>query len=228
MAEVIDWPLCTLTPVEIALDHAWHSRDGGAGLNGVTQVVSPLSSLWEMSLSFSLFRATRIRSYRAIKMRLMGRTNHVRFPLFDPYRVRFGDAGWPEPPGIPFGDGSFFDDGTGFAGPDVSTTVSLAGSLGDDEVRFNVSSINDALSGGQFFSIDDFLYLVVGLGDKVGNNRTFRILPPLRADIAVGDIVKVGRPTLRCRLVDDRSGAVNMRLGKFGEPTMEFVEVLER
>lgn len=229
MAAIIDWPFRTLTPVEIGIDHAWNSRDGGAGLNGVTQIVSPLSGLWEMSVTFSQAREAKNRAYRATKMKMKGRFGWVRFAIFDPFRVRFADAGWPEPSGgIPFSDGEFFSDGSGFASPDITTTVGAAGLLGAEEVALNADMMNDALGVGHFFSIDDYLHLVTGIGPLVGSSRTYEIGPPLRADVTVGDEVKIGRPTILCRLADDRSGAIRMRFGRFGEPSMEFVEVLER
>lgn len=230
MAEIVEWPIDALVPKEIGLNLAWNSRDGGAGLNGVTQIVSPLSALWEVSLALGLAGNVRVRAMRAVMAEIKGRYGWVRFPIFDPFRVRFADAGWDEPvlPGIPFSDGSLFSDGTGFRYPDIATTVEAVGELGAEEITLDVGSIDDALGTGQFFSINDYLYMVVRPLTISGSNRVFKIAPPLREDVAVNDEVKIGRPTILCRLVDDRSGFANLSYGRFGEARLDLVEVLER
>lgn len=231
MADIVDFPFKTLVPVEIGIDAAWNSRSGGEGMNGVTQIVSPLTALWEMSVLFNLTRESQGRAWRAVKMEMKGRYGWVRFPIFDPWRVRLADAGWPPAVagGIPHSDVAFFSDDSGYAYPDITTTVKAAGEIGDEEITLAIDDLGDALGAGHVFSINDFLYLVIRrLGEGAGVTRTFRIGPPLRADVAVGDVVQIGRPTILCRLVDDRSGAIRMKWGRFGEPSMEFVEVLER
>lgn len=228
MPDIIDFPLCTLTPSIIGINFAWNSRSGGSGFNGVTQVVSPLSGLWELAYIFEMAKEKHGRTYRALKMEMKGRFGWVRLPIFDPWRVRFVDAGWPTVE-VPWSDEAPWSDETPWAFPDITTTVGADGLLGDEEITLEVASINDALETGHFFSINDYLYLIVRpVNDMTGGKRRFKIGPPLRQDVTVGDEVKVGRPTILCRLADDRSGSTTWRLGKFGEPSMEFIEVLER
>lgn len=228
MPDIIDFPLCTLTPSTIAIDNTWFSRSGGAGLNGVTQIVSPLSSLWELSYIFQLAKESHGRAYRALKMEMKGRYGWVRLPIFDPWRVRYADAGWPTDE-VPWTGDVMWEDGVPWAMPDITTTVGVDGTLGDEEITLEVGSINDAMGRGHYFSVNDYLHLIIRpLDSMTGGKRRFKIGPPLRADFTSGYEVKVGRPTILCRLADDRSGSAPFKLGKFAEPGMDFIEVLER
>lgn len=228
-ADIVSWPLNTLYPTEISLELMWNTRGGGAGLNGIEQIVSPLSALWSMSITLNVGTEEWLRGYRALKAEMKGRFGWIRFPLFDPHRVRRADAGWDDSAPIPFSDGTFFSDGSGFASPDITTTVAVAGEIGDEEVAFVVDpTLNDALGTGHYLSINDYLHLVVRPLEKAGDNRIYKIAPPLRADIASADEVKIGRPTMLCRLADDKSGSVSLKYGRFGEPHLDFVEVLAR
>lgn len=229
---ILTWPLCVLTPVEIGVELIYASRSPGEPWAGRRQIISPLVSEWRLAMTLNLGTELRVRAFRALKAALKGRFTAINVPLFDPFRVRFEDAGWaaPTPPGISFSDGAFFSDGSGWAYPDVATTVAVAAEEGSEEITLEVASIGDALGVGHFLSIDDFLYVVRfgGYGERVDQNRTFGIAPELRADVAAGAVVRIGRPQMRARLAEDASGTAALRFGKFGQPVVEFVEVGER
>lgn len=236
---VKDWPLRILTPTAIGLDLYWPTRSTGEALGGDEQIGSALSARWQLSLTFSINREARVRTYRGVKASLKGRYVAVRFPIFDPFRVSVVDAGGLPltPGGIPFSDGAFFSDGTGFASPDVTTTVTAVAALRSETIELDVGSINDALGFGQFLSVldpalplnaQDWLHVITDVGELADEKRTFTIAPPLRNAVSIGDEVKIGRPMSLFRLKDDMSGSVSMQYGRFGQPSMDFVEVMRR
>lgn len=228
----IQWPIKTLAPSDIAVDLIYATRSPGDPWDGRRQIQTALVSEWRLSMTIPLGSEERVRAFRAMKTVLKGRYTAINIPICDPYRVRRTDAGWPTPvgPGIPFSDEALFSDDSGWAYPDITTTVAIAGSEGDAEIAIEVDSIGDTLGAGHRFSINDFLYEVPfdGVGARVSDRRTFSIAPELRADVAVGAEVRIGRPIIRARLADDLSGAGALHLGKFASPTMEFVEVFAR
>lgn len=235
---VKDWLGQTLTPVAIGLDLYWPTRSAGEALGGDEQIGSSLSARWGMTLDFNIRGQTQVRAYRGIKAGLKGRYVATRFAICDPFRIRFVDADWPVPSApIPFSDGTYFSDGTGFASPDVTTTVAAASALRSEEITLKVSTINDALGFGHFLSVTDptlpvdqadWLYMVTGVLERSGNNRTFTIAPPLRAAASIDNEVRIGRPRGLFRLRDDMSGAAAFDFGRFGKPSMDFVEVMRR
>lgn len=233
-----DWPLRTLIPTSVSLDLHWPTRSAGEALGGDEQIGSALSARWQMSMSFGLSDEARGRAYRGVKAGIKGRYVAVRIPICDPFRVHYGDALWPTTPvPTPLEDDVFFDDGTGFAVPQIVTTMAADADLRDETITLEVDSINDALGFGHFLSVldeslpiyaQDWLHVVTGVGDRTGDNRTFTIAPPLRADIASGSEVQIGRPRSLFRLRDDLSGSAEMQLLRFGTPSMDFVEVMRR
>jgi hypothetical protein len=234
-----EWPLRILTPTAIGLDLHWPTRSAGEALGGDEQIASALSARWQMSLSFDLSRRVDVLAYRGMKASLKGRYVAVRFPIFDPARVRRSEARWPAlvPEGISFSDGSFFLDDTGFASADIVTTVAIDADLRAETIVLDVSTIGDALGFGHYLSItdlslpagaQDWLYIVTGTEDPDSGTRTFTIAPPLRSAISIGDEVQIGRPMSLFRLRDDFSGSLSLEQGRFGQVSMDFVEVMRR
>lgn len=231
MAPIINLEPRVLTPIEIGLNFAWMTRDGGAGLNGVTQIASPLTGLWEVSLVFEQVTNARARYYRALKMQAKGRYCWIRVPIFDPFIINREDIGIP-PGTLPlhWDEGVLWSDGSGWALSDIRTTTSGVTNLGAEEINLAITGNLDSILGlGHYFSINDYLYMITSVGDLVSSKvRTYGIGPPLRETVAANSVVMVGRPTILCRLADDRSGSIRLRLGKYGQPTMDFIEVIDR
>jgi len=160
-------------------------------------------------------------------------------PIFDPFRVRFADAGWPEMPEPVDGPVPVdwtgpvpWSDPTPWAGTDIETTVQIGAIKGAELIVLDTNAMGDALGTGHFISINDYLYLTTRTHTLQGSGgdyyRPFDIGPPLREAIQPGDVVKIGRPTILCRLAEDRSGTIRLKFGRYGQPSMEFIEVLQR
>ncbi|MGK7663382.1 MULTISPECIES: hypothetical protein [unclassified Marinovum] len=125
---------------------------------------------------------------------------------------------------ISFSDGTGFDDGTGFALPEIEDPVVAADvAVGLRQVQLE-GYLGWLLSRGAFFSVNDFLYRVWTNDDGL---ITFN--PPLREAVTEGQEVRVIFPRTRLRLSDDAGWKTltdYMRWGRETNVVME--EVFER
>ena len=109
---------------------------------------------------------------------------------------------------MPFSDGTFFADGTGFAVPTIGfPSVTSAAQEGQGYLEVSNPA---ALPFGTYFTYDNHMYVCGGLS----GTRT-SIAPVLRSTIPAGTILNLNDLTVKVRLADDGEGAIHQINGKY-------------
>ncbi|WP_136440295.1 hypothetical protein [Pacificoceanicola onchidii] len=207
MATVIDIDPALLRR---AHENFWLDLDDvstGPGLDGREQVLYSENRRWIGRLDLIRLRPDAMRQAIVIGDRLRGRANVLRVTLCNHRTLVFsGDAHqfWRDAGLSPddisrghtlFDDGSTFDDGAGFALPDVGEpTVVADAPAGASEIQLD-GYLGRNISVAAYFSIADFLYRV-----EANVDGQIRFNPPLRQAVAAGDQANVTNPTVRVRL----------------------------
>lgn len=185
---------------------------------GGNSVYGPHAQLWLPKLTVGTIHNQRVwREMGAFFSRLGGQSGLLRIgdfsrgkPVYNVNRAG-GVSTW--------SDGTLFSDGYGFVSGLLPPTCFLAASAsrGDIDVMIGglPASIADALHRGDLFEVrpngipsaSPNLYQVMVTGSTDPSGRTgVEIRPPLRMDLAAGDMVVLNDPTSVFHLVDDSQG----------------------
>ncbi len=207
-----------------------NTRSGGVALNGMEQVISPLTSIWKWRIILPINTVGRARAWRAVNAKLKGRFNYLRARVCDQYRIGRRSIGASYPgDSVPHSDGAFFSDGTGYALAQPTSAVQVAAARGATSVRVLASDFAGAMTAGVFFSINDYLYVVTDW-ELAGTTEEYidvTFEPPLRAAIDVDDTVDFDAKSIWV-LDTDEMGRMPLRLGRFGEVELNLTEALGR
>ena len=201
----------------------------GEGVTGTGQVIYGQQPRWEASLTLSGFRPEQVRAWRVVKAKMRGRVNILRVPLCDMHRTSWRQLGITVPhpdPGIPHSDGTLHSDGTGYA-RELYFFAPAALEPGDDSIVFDAGDVRGALIPGQWFSHDDWPYLVTGIFDEAGGLTRYTFEPPLRRAIPAGGIIKLAATALMAFTKDDE-GKMSLDLGKRGTAVINLIEWTNR
>lgn len=229
--EIIDLPCGLFGPLVSDWIINVRGRAGGDSVTGNGQVVYGNAARWEATLDLSGFGRERQLAWAAIRAKMRGRVNLLRVCVCDRWRPKYSEIGLsPEDiatigGGLPHSDGAFFSDGTGYA-YEPTMTLTAGADAGDDTITVNATSINDALQPGQYISIDDWLYQVVGMSGTPAS-RTYEIEPPLRRDAPAGAEMSLEARTIMA-FVSDMEGRMPRELGKHGNTQIQLVEWTNR
>lgn len=227
MVDVITWPCDLLRPLDVSYFIQWGSRDAGANLHGIPQILSPGVGFWRVDITISReFDGTRLKQLEAKVSQMRGRYNVADLCICDPYK--YG----PEvsPAQFPFTDGTWFSDGTGFADPALGTeplVTTAAVAAGDNLLTVGLTDpVRPAFRVGDLFSVNGFLYRVTVVNQSNGN---VRFEPPARADIPSGTPLVTDPPRFYGRFVDDSQGQRTREYLRWGaQTTISFVEAFDR
>lgn len=227
MVDVINWP-CSLTrPLHVSYFIQWTSRDAGANLNGISQVLAPGMGVWRVDLTIPReFDGDRIKALEAKISEMRGRYNIANLCICDPYK--YGPLVSPRQ--FPFADGTWFTDGTGFADPAAGTealSTTAAVSAGANVLNVSLTDpVRPHLRVGDMFSVNGFLYRVVARNSSTGN---VRFEPSARADIPADTVLVTNPPNFYGRFIDDSQGQRTREYLRWGsEFTLSFVEAFGR
>ena len=128
----------------------------------------------------------------------------------------------------PFSDGTFFDDGMGFAVEGRPLALTAAAARGDTELFLDGWQPGvTALSEGDYIGIGGYLHLVVATG-MADDNGMFSVTvePPLRAALTTAAAVTVERPTAPFHLLTDDHARNPSDADHMYRYSLEFVEAL--
>jgi len=204
-----------------------NTRGGGTAINGLEQIVSPLTSIWKWRIVLPINNAGRARSWRAINAQLDGRFNMLKVGVCDQYRIGRRDVGATYPDGqVPHSDDTPFSDGSAYALSQPSSAVQIAATRGATSVRLLASDFAGGMTAGVFFSIDDYLYVVTDWTDD-GTNIDVTFKPGLRAPVEEGATADFAAKAVWV-LDSDDAGKMALRLGRFGEVELNLTEALYR
>jgi hypothetical protein len=206
----------------------FNTRDGGRGLDGTQQIISPLSQYWRFRAVIPILRKDQALSIRTVKSRLQGRFNYLRARLCDQFRITRKDIGAWSPPSviIPHSDGAPFSDYSGYALAQPRSPVMAAAAANALTVTVRASDFGGYMTAGVFFSIRYWLYQVDDW-ELVGDNYVLTISPPLRTEVTTDDEADFAAEAL-WRLDTDDSGRLDLTGGRFGFVELNLVEPVGR
>ncbi|WP_225768503.1 hypothetical protein [Inquilinus sp. Marseille-Q2685] len=218
---IYDWPQVLVANAETFRIDA-RTRSGGETLSGREQAVGSGLGRWVAQLTVPLHTPAKIRAMRSLLARLDGRANAVRV---GPCDCRNGNRLIPVTGGIPYGDRALHSDGTGFRQGGAAPAIAAAPSADGLQIRIlNGSTVLPVLEGS-FLGIRGYLYVVVGVSPKPGEETLLDIRPRLRTAVADGDAVEWCRARAPMRLAADDGGAFELQLARTGTATLDLVEV---
>lgn len=206
---------------------------------GGVSVYGPHAQLWMPKFSVGTIHDPRLwREMDAFFSRLGGQSGLLRIGDFSRTQPRYNlDAATTV---ATWSDGSTFTDGSGFVAGLLPPTCVLAAARerGDTDVVIGglPASIANAISRGDMFEIrpngipsaTPNLYQVMVPGTTDGSGRAgVEIRPPLRQDVADGDMVVLANPTSVFHLIDDNQAEMEITRpvkSDFGFSLIEAVE----
>ena len=225
MVKLIEWD-CDIRKLDVSYFIQWNSRDAGANLAGVSQILAPQMGVWRVDITLPReFDGTRVKQFEALVSQMRGRYNVANLCVCDPYKY---DAGV-SPMQYPFDDGEWFDDGTGFSdgtGGVQPLVLTADVAVGDNQLYLDLTDpVRPGPRVGDMFSSGGFLYRVVGRNSA----GWVSFEPSARAAMAEGNSPNFSAPRFYGRFVDDMQGQRMREMLKWGQQiTLSFVEAFDR
>ncbi|PZR42788.1 MAG: hypothetical protein DI537_62450 [Stutzerimonas stutzeri] len=134
----------------------------------------------------------------------------------------FGGEGLLDPSDIA-DDGSAFPESVAFASPYIVARVAADAALRATTLQIEVTQ-GARIVGGETFSVGERAYRIERVLSSAGDTATCRIKPPLRASVAVDNLVNFDWPVVRCRGVVGQDLGADVLNGQFATVAISFVE----
>lgn len=204
----------------------WTSRDAGANLAGVSQVLAPGMGSWRVDITVPRdIDGARVKEFEALVSEMRGRYNVADLCICDPYK--YGPLISPDQ--TTFSDGTWFSDGTGFTDPAAGTELMIttnAIAAGDNELYVGLTNpVRPSFRIGDMFSVNGFLYRVV----RRNSSGWVKFEPSARRSISAGTVLTTDPPHFFGRFVDDMQGQRTREMLKWGQSiTVSFIEAFDR
>lgn len=230
MAEIITWPLCTLTPQTASADLVPFTRSGGRTLGGVQPSTRTDLGFWSITYTNVVLQnrhRAQWQTWNAIRQKLGGRSGliavRVRSSLSAPYA-----SGKFEPViDTEHSDDAPFDDDTPYVQGAISVVTDGVTPVGATSIRLRIINADDNLVGVRF-SYNHALYETGPVTSVDGDIWTLPISPSVRELIPAGADLEFDQPTCLCHLAEDRGMDIDQNaVGKFSSPSVSFVEAVD-
>lgn len=223
------WPR-TLAPTTIGHGLTRPALFGPQPLSGRPQSVLSDMGAWRVSFGGLWIQdayGDRVRRFRALLFGTLAKGLPVYLPFYDWRRNARVRTGLPAfPPGVVHDDYTRFTDGTTYG--DVTQDVTVAAVAAARSSTLVVAVATTAIPAmGEFIGVSDRVYMVTGAvaSPTVAGQWTLAIAPPLRAAVAIGDLVEVADPVAPMKL--DPRGVetlVSLDLSIIGRVSLDFYE----
>ncbi|SDJ93511.1 hypothetical protein SAMN04244581_05100, partial [Paracoccus denitrificans] len=87
MPEVIAWPCSLIRPQDVSYFIQRTSRDAGANLAGIAQILTPGTGAWRVDITIPRdFDGIRVKQLEALVSEMRGRENVANLCICDPYK----------------------------------------------------------------------------------------------------------------------------------------------
>lgn len=219
------WP-STLVPRKIRVGRRGGSRTGGISAGESEQIITNGSGLITVRMSeFPVATDDAILTWEGVSARLDGRNNCILIRLYQLGRPPFpnGLSEAHNAP-IPHSDGSLFSDGSGYS----QSAIEIYGQPAPTMSTLIFVSKEDAgeIRPGHYFSMrDGEVHRVARVIEQSATSARIQINPPLRAAITQTTRLEFVEPLLKARLATDDEMALDLEIGRFDFPTINFIEV---
>lgn len=199
------------------------TRSGGPSMGGREQIVSSGNALWTATGTVRIRTPAMVREWRRMLWALEGRANAL---LIGPCDCRNGGFVPPGAPriSVPHDDTTPFDDGTMYSQGGLSpTVVDNIGVAGTNIVNiYPLSGVN--ILPGTYIGFDNRLYGIMSVV-KMGFFLQLTLKPRLRDNVTTSSVVYLCDARAQMRLTDDSVGALELQLGRFGDVSLDLIEV---
>lgn len=225
---IYDWP-SNLQLFGVGFNPRGMTVAGPVSLTGFSQVLQSDAGYW-VAIYERVWAMDKIPvlTFRAFRALLEGGANQVRLPVFDveqqPWRTSNGLA-ITTIAQTPHDDDALFDDNTGYQDPPLYVLNVGAAAEGATQITADFLLFG-TLWGGEYFTHNDHLYIVRQVLSENGTQKTLFIWPRLREAMVDGDELNFYAPTCKMRLMGDAEMDLQLEIGRFGSPTVNFTEVL--
>lgn len=233
MVTFIDYPITVLVPIDPALAIEYHTRPGQQATNGMQRSRGMSGAQWKMRFNFLIHDEATARAARGFLWKMEADSQLVRIRMPDrygidgPFALATEDARALYPDGVPFATDAMYETDVGHAYPTLDAIVAADA---DASAREITATAENEIPGGCAISIGEgdmsFCYGIAGAWFEDGVN-TLRLSPVLRRPVTAGDTISLA-PIFIGTCITDSPGYEAMRVGLYGEHTLEFVEDLTR
>lgn len=227
----ITWPKDELPARHPSVMPAPRSLRGSANAYGAMQVVASDAGIWKATFREIVVHQTagkrRILLWQAIATLLGGQVNAILIPVpargNRPLPAGVSDDDIDHETGVPFGDGAYFSDGSGFRNCWIDVTVASAAALRATSLTLTKTACG-TIEPGMRFSIGERLYQIKSVATQNASSAGVTINFPLREAVAAGDRCNFARPVLRVKLASDAEMDIDPEYFLYAFPAVNFVE----
>ena len=216
---MIIWPK-TLSPQVITADPIPRNLSSTVSTEGTSQTVSSGAPIWYVVYgNIPVVTEDQINTWRAISALVEGSLTPIVLPLY-----RFQQPNYEiELSQTTFDDNATFSDGSLFEGNTVDCFLSTEIFSGTITANFNYV-YGKKLLPGQTFSIDNRAYRVKKIISETETTQQIKFTPPARQNHLNGSRVEIDDPKIQVVLENDKAMLLELQLGRWGFPSLSFVE----
>lgn len=230
MADVIQWPLCVLTPQTVSANLVAFTRSGGRTLGGISPATRTDLGFWSIDYGGVVLRNNRReqwRTWQAIRQKLGGKSGLIAVPVRSSLSAPYVSGKFEPVEELEHDDDTLFDDDTPYTQGAISVVTDGITAIGATSIRLRIINADDNLVGVRF-SYEHALYETGPVIEVDGDIWEVPISPAVRATIPAGSDLEFDQPTCLCHLVDDRGmDAPQDAVTKHSLPSVSFVEATD-
>ncbi|MBY5553719.1 hypothetical protein J0664_06090 [Rhizobium leguminosarum] len=230
MVDIVEWPLCLLTPSQVQANVVAFTRSGGRSLGGVEPVVRTDLGYWAIDYSGVVIQnryRDQWRTWQAIRQKLGGRAGLVAVRVPSSLTAPYVSDHFEPMTEVPHDDDMPFDDDAEYAQGAISILSEGVTPISSTSIALRVVNAGSDLVGARF-SYNHALYEIGPVISIDGDVWTVPISPSVRELIPGGAALEFDQPTCLCHLAEDRGmDVVQDAIAKSTKPNISFIEATD-
>lgn len=137
-----------------------------------------------------------------------------------------------QPAAVPFSDGAYFDDSTGFDGGAITAKLSVGANMNAVEVQITMTGGHRALVGNEHFTIDHTIvgpraYRIGQIKAVVGDVYTVAIRPWLRQSVVAETELDFNNPRMVANIPDPMTFRMPLDINRHSSVELRFEEYFD-
>lgn len=230
MTDIIEWPLCVLTPQTASANLVPFTRSGGTTLGGISPSTRTDLGFWSIDYGNVVMRNNRRQqwqTWQAIRQKLGGKSGLIAVRVPSTLSAPYVSGRFEPLIETMHDDNTLFDDDTPYTQGAVSVVTDGITPIGATQIRLRIINAASNLVGVRF-SYEHALYETGPVISIDGDIWTLPISPTVRATIPHGSDLEFDQPTCLCHLADDRGMDVPQdAITKHSLPSVSFLEATD-